>query len=131
MEDKKMSKKENKKVVEEVKEVIEGEVVEEQQAEEVVDAQLPAETENTETGTTEGEGEVVEGKKKFDPFHKIKENPKKFLADVLKVGAGLAGGFAIAKAMSGQKQEHPEVIEDAEFNEVVENEDVEVTTEEE
>lgn len=124
------NKKQNKKVVEEVKEITEVEVVEEQKAEEVVDAQLPAETENTKVETTEGTVEVVEGKKKFDPFHKIKENPKKFLADALKVGVGLAGGFALAKAMCDHKQEQQEVIEDADFKTIdVEENDVEIQEE--
>ena len=89
-----MSKK-NKKV-EEVKEV-ETEQVEQQAAEtEEVKTEL-AKVEKK----TEDEAEVVEKTKKFDPFHKIKENPKKALATAVKGIAIFGAGVLAGKTLFG------------------------------
>ena len=127
-----MSKK-NKKV-EEVKEVVEEvetEVVETEQVE-----QQAAETEEVKTELaevekkTEDKVEVVEKTKKFDPFHKIKENPKKALATAVKGIAVFGAGVLAGKALfDGNNIVLPYTIEDAEFNEVV-DEDVDVNTSE-
>lgn len=127
-----MSKK-NKKV-EEVKEVVEEvetEVVETEQVE-----QQAAETEEVKTELaevekkTEDEVEVVEKTKKFDPFHKIKENPKKALATAVKGIAIFGAGVLAGKTLfGGNDTVQPDTIEDAEFKEVV-DEDVDVNTSE-
>ena len=127
-----MSKK-NKKV-EEVKEVVEEvetEVVETEQVE-----QQAAETEEVKTELaevkkkTEDEVEVVEKTKKFDPSHKIKENPKKALATAVKCIAIFGAGVLAGKTLfGGNDPVQPDTIEDAEFKEVV-DEDVDVNTSE-
>lgn len=127
-----MSKKSKK--VEEVKEVVEEvetEVVETEQVE-----QQAAETEEVKTELakvekkTEDEVEVVEKTKKFDPFHKIKENPKKALATAVKCIAVFGTGVLAGKTLfGGNDTVQPDTIEDAEFKEVV-DEDVDVNTSE-
>ena len=128
-----MSKK-NKKVeeVEEVEtEVVETEVVETEQVEQQAAETKEVKTELAEVEKkTEDEVEVVEKTKKFDPFHKIKENPKKALATAVKCIAIFGAGVLAGKTLfGGNDTVQPDMIEDAEFKEVV-DEDVDVNTSE-
>lgn len=119
-----MSKKENKKVKvaeveEEVKaveanEAIEGELVENSNAEQ-------------ETSKEEETAEVViKSEKKFRPWHKVVENPKKAIVKTVELAAAFGLGCLTVAAMSKKDSSETEVI-DAEFTE--KNSDVDIENE--
>lgn len=119
-----MSKKENKKV-----KVAEATEVEEEikavEANEAIEGELvKSSTVEEETSKEDATDVVVKTEKKFKPFHKLVENPKKTLVKTVELATAFGLGCLTVAAMHKKQSSETEVI-DAEFTESDSNVDIE------
>ena len=119
-----MSKKENKKVkVAEATEV--KEEVKAVEANEAIESELvESSTVEEETSKEDTSDVVVKTERKFRPFHKIVENPKKTLVKTVELATAFGLGCLTVAAMSKKQSPETNEVIDAEFTESDSNVDI-------